>query len=217
MRKESDDGRAPPDSSPSKDNATPTPIQIAVDIHSDNLICPGGSTTRSSIGGWIGGNIKRAGYDGIVITGRADEPVRILVIDDQVSILPADDLWGVDALDTLEALSKLDGRSLHSLVIGPAGEHLSRIATIQTGTSSACGQGGFGAVMGAKKLKAISVAGTHDVKLARPGAMRDLARQITKVAAPPKWFGGDIWALNEELAREGGAARPGCGLALSPA
>jgi len=160
--------------------------------------------TRSSIGGWIGGNIKRAGYDGIVVTGRADHPVRILVVDDEVSILPADDLWGVDALDTLEALSKLDGGSLHSLVIGPAGEHLSHIATIQTGTSSACGQGGFGAVMGAKKLKAISVAGTYEVRLARPDAIRDLARQIAKVADPPKWFGGDIRALNKELAEEGG-------------
>ena len=71
--------------------------------------------TRSSVGGWIGGNIKRAGYDGIIVTGKADEPVRILVLDDEVSILPADDLWGVDALDTLEALSKLNGKKLHSL------------------------------------------------------------------------------------------------------
>ncbi len=160
--------------------------------------------TRSSIGGWIGGNIKRAGYDGMVITGKAERPVRILVVDDEVSILPADDLWGVDAMDTLEAVSKLNGKKLHSLAIGPAGEHLSHIATIQTGTSSACGQGGFGAVMGSKKLKAISVAGTHEVKLARPEAIRDLARQIAKIAAPFKCLGGDMKALNEGLAREGG-------------
>ena len=159
--------------------------------------------TRSNVGGWIGGNIKRAGYDGIIVTGKAEQPVRIRVADDEVAILPADDLWGVDALDTLEELSRLDGEEFRSLVIGPAGERLSRIATIQTGTSSACGQGGFGAVMGAKNLKAISVSGTYKVKSARPDAIRDLARQIAKVASPPKWFEANLKALNEEMAREG--------------
>jgi aldehyde:ferredoxin oxidoreductase len=164
---------------------------------------PHGWFTRSNIGGWIGGNIKRAGYDGIVITGKAEQPVRIRVADDEVSFLSAEDLWGVDALDTLDALSEAEGKGFKHLVIGPAGERLSRIATIQTDTSSACGQGGFGAVMGAKNLKAISVFGTREVKLAQPEAIRDLARQMAKVISPPKWFGDDIKALNEELAREG--------------
>ena len=159
--------------------------------------------TRSNIGGWIGGNIKRAGYDGIIIIGKAEQPVRIRVADDEVAVLPADDLWGLDALDTLEELSRLEGKAFKSLVIGPAGERLSRIATIQTGTSSACGQGGFGAVMGAKNLKAISVSGTYEVRAARPDAIRDLARQVAKVASPPQWFGGNLKALNEEMAREG--------------
>lgn len=159
--------------------------------------------TRSSVGGWIGGNIKRAGYDGIVITGKAQRPVRIRIADDAVSFLSADDLWGVDALDTLEALSSREGKAFHSLAIGPAGERLSRIATIQTNTSSACGQGGFGAVMGSKNLKAISVAGTHKVRLARPDAIRNLARQIAKAAEPPGWFGGDVKQLSADLAREG--------------
>ena len=138
--------------------------------------------TRSNIGGWIGGNIKRAGYDGVIITGKAEQPVRILIDDDEVTVLAAADLWGVDAVDALEALSDLHGKRVHSLVIGPAGERLSHIATIQTGTSSACGQGGFGAVMGSKNLKAISVHGTYPVKLAMPDAMRDLTKQIAAVA-----------------------------------
>ena len=122
--------------------------------------------TRSSIGGRFGGELKRAGYDGIVITGAAEAPVRIRIRDDEVSILPSDDLWGLDALDTLATLESAEGKGMYVLVIGPAGERLSRIATIQTGSSSACGQGGFGAVMGSKNLKAISVTGTGHVSIA---------------------------------------------------
>ena len=163
--------------------------------------------TRSNIGGWIGGNIKRAGYDGIIITGKAEAPARIRVTDDEIAILPADGLWGVDIFDTLEELEKLDGDEYKSLVIGPAGERLSSIATIQTGTSSACGQGGFGAVMGSKNLKAVSVTGTYEVKPARPEALRDLTRQIARTAKPPKWFGMGIKEHKEAAAKEGGSAR----------
>jgi len=109
--------------------------------------------TRSSIGGHFGGELKRAGYDALIITGAAETPVRIVIRDDVVSILPADGaaedaLWGLDIFDTLEALDAAEGRGAYHLTIGPAGENLSRIATIQTGSSSAAGQGGFGAVMG---------------------------------------------------------------------
>jgi aldehyde:ferredoxin oxidoreductase len=163
--------------------------------------------TRSNIGGWIGGNIKRAGYDGIIVTGKTDTPARILVVDDEVSILPADDLWGVDALDSLDELERLEGKKTRSLVIGPAGEHLNRIATIQTGSSSACGQGGFGAVMGSKNLKAISVRGTYKVRAAHPDAIRHLAQQVGKAAITPPWLVGMLGKepkeLNEELASAG--------------
>ena len=176
--------------------------------------------TRSNIGGWIGGNIKRAGYDGLIVTGKADQPARIRIVDDEVSILPADDLWGVDATDSLEELSQREGKKSKSLVIGPAGELLSRIATIQTGTGSACGQGGFGAVMGSKNLKAISVNGTYKVRPAQPDVIRDLAKQVGKIANPIPFligaFGKDVKELNEEMAAEGegtvrvGACTEGC-------
>ena len=163
--------------------------------------------TRSNIGGWVGGNIKRAGYDGIIITGKADQPMRIRIVDNEVTFLLADDLWGTDALETLEKLEEVEGKKSKSLVIGPAGERLSRIATIQTGSSSACGQGGFGAVMGSKNLKAVSILGSGKVTAARPDAIRDLTRQVAKVASPPKWidimFGKGPKELNEELAAGG--------------
>jgi aldehyde:ferredoxin oxidoreductase len=163
--------------------------------------------TRSSIGGRFGGELKRAGYDGLVITGAASSPVQIRIRDDEVAILPADELWGLDAFDALDALAAAHGQGTHSLTIGPAGERLSRIATIQTDTSSACGQGGFGAVMGAKKLKAISVAGTGHVSLAAPETITSLARSLARQAKPPSWF-GEMKAFNRRLAAAGnGQAR----------
>jgi aldehyde:ferredoxin oxidoreductase len=116
-------------------------------------------------------------------------------------------------METLEALESAEGKGARSLVIGLAGERLSRIATIQTGSSSAAGQGGFGGVMGSKKLKAISVVGTGRVSLAAPETITSLARVLArrfKEAGRNKLFGfgGDLEALNQELIAEGnGRAR----------
>jgi len=164
--------------------------------------------TRSSVGGFFGGELKRAGYDGIVVTGAAAEPVRLRIRDDEVSILPADDLWGLDTMDTMEATASTEGKGVRSLVIGPAGERLSRIATIHAASSSACGQGGFGAVLGSKKLKAISVASSGRVSLARPETITSIARTLVRMFAEdgrtgPLNFYGDIKKLNQQLAAEG--------------
>lgn len=159
--------------------------------------------TRSNIGGHFGGELKRAGYDGLIVTGASDTPVRILIRDDEVRILPAEELWGQDALDTLEALEATEGKGVRSLAIGPAGERLSRIATIQTASSSACGQGGFGAVMGAKKLKAVSVIGTGRVSLADPERVHQITRLVGEEARSARQMGENLRKLNERLAAEG--------------
>ncbi len=66
--------------------------------------------TRSNVGGYFGGELKRAGYDGLVVTGTAEMPVRVQIRDDQVALLPADDLWGLDTVDTLQALESAEGQ-----------------------------------------------------------------------------------------------------------
>jgi aldehyde:ferredoxin oxidoreductase len=164
--------------------------------------------TRSSVGGYFGAELKRAGYDGLVVVGASETPVRIVIRDDEVSLLPAGDLWGLDTMEALEALVAAEGRGMRSLVIGPAGERLSRIATIHTASSSACGQGGFGAVMGSKKLKAISVAGSGQVSLAAPETIRSIARAVTRMLAEdgergPLNFYGEIDEFNRQLAADG--------------
>jgi aldehyde:ferredoxin oxidoreductase len=117
-------------------------------------------------------------------------------------------------MDTLEALESAEGQGTRSLVIGPAGERLSRIATIHTASSSACGQGGFGAVMGSKKLKAISVNGSGQVSLFAPETITSIARTLARMFAEdgqsgPLNFYGDIKRLNQQLAAEG-SGRAGC-------
>jgi aldehyde:ferredoxin oxidoreductase len=170
--------------------------------------------TRSNIGGYFGGELKRAGYDGLVVTGATATPVRILIQDDEVTILPADELWGLDTMETLQALEAVEARGTRSLVIGPAGERLSRIATIHTASSSACGHGGFGAVMGSKKLKAISVTGSGQISLHAPETIRSMARTLVRLFAEdgqsgPLNFYGDIEKLNRQLVAEG-AGRARC-------
>ncbi len=134
--------------------------------------------SRASIGAEFGAELKKAGYDGIVVTGASDTPVQILIRDDEVSILAADEWWGLDTIETQEAAQAAHGAKVKTLAIGPAGERLSRIATIQTATTSVAGQGGFGAVMGAKKLKAITVIGSERVPVADAERLQQLFRAV---------------------------------------
>ncbi|MFO7697929.1 MAG: aldehyde ferredoxin oxidoreductase N-terminal domain-containing protein [Anaerolineae bacterium] len=134
--------------------------------------------TRANIGHHWGAALKRAGYDGLLITGAAESPMQLIISDDEVTLSSADDLWGLDTYDTQEALRAQVHKEVRALCIGPAGERMSRIATIHTGTSSTAGQGGFGAVMGSKKLKAISVLGSGNVPVHNPELMDGLLKAV---------------------------------------
>ena len=113
-----------------------------------------------NIGGWFATELKYAGYDGLIVQGKADEPVHIKIEDDKIEILPADDLWGLRVHQAQAALEERYGHEFKSMVIGPAGENLVRIASITTGNDCVFAKGGFGAVWGSKKLKAITVHGS---------------------------------------------------------
>jgi len=131
---------------------------------------PNESFTYSGFGGKFPSALKYAGYDGIVILGKSSKPVYLLIEDDKVSIQDAKDVWGLDTFETQQRLRSAYPQA-SVFTIGPAGENLSRIAIILNETSSASGQGGFGAVMGSKKLKAIVVRGSGSVKIAKPDVL----------------------------------------------
>ena len=121
------------------------------------------SFTRSGVGGHFAPELKWAGYDAVIIQGKASQPVYLWISDQKAQILDAKDLWGLDTYQTQQALWKIHGNKTRVMVIGKAGENQSRIACILTDTGDASGQGGFGGVMGSKNLKAIAVRGTGSV------------------------------------------------------
>jgi len=131
----------------------------------------------SGFGGMFPAEMKHAGYDSIVILGKAEKPAYLSIHDEDVEIKDANDLWGVETFEAQKVLMT-DEPEASILVIGPAGENLSRIAVILNETKFAAGQGGFGAVMGSKNLKAIAVRGTGVVAVAKPDEVLELTRLI---------------------------------------
>ena len=114
---------------------------------------------ESACGGTFGPELKKAGYDGIVITGRAEKPVSLFIVEGEAKLRDAADLWGRDTYETTDLLKKGDP-GLKVLAIGPAGENLVRFAAIGNDKGHFVGRTGLGAVMGSKRLKAICVRGS---------------------------------------------------------
>jgi len=130
------------------------------------VVCGKGAATglwaESNCGGFWGPELRFAGYDGLWIEGRAEEPVYLLIQDNRVEIRSATHLWGLDTYQTQEQIKAEVGQAgLHVAVIGPAGERGVRFAGIYCDHGRTAGRTGLGAVMGARNLKAIAVRGTN--------------------------------------------------------
>jgi aldehyde:ferredoxin oxidoreductase len=141
---------------------------------------------RGNFGGRFGTTMKLAGWDGIVVEGKAERPVWINIMNDQVKIEDAKELWGLDTYETQARITSMVGGKTRFgeewqqigsgyttvrpqiVCIGPAGEAKSRLAALITGSGVSARIGGYGAVFGAKNLKAISVTGTGSVQMADP-------------------------------------------------
>jgi len=145
--------------------------------------------TRSNVGGRFSAQMKYAGWDGIVIEGKADKPVWVNIINDKVTFEDASKLWGLGTIGTQEEIWRMvtgnarfgewikagDAYTTQRpavMCIGPAGEKLSRLAVLLHDLNGA-GHGGFGAVWGSKNLKAVSVIGTGSTTIANPKALMD--------------------------------------------
>jgi aldehyde:ferredoxin oxidoreductase len=132
---------------------------------------------HANSGGTFGPVLKRSGYDGIIFEGISDRPVYLKIVDGQVELLPADDLWGKTIPETEESIQMGEKRKLVIAAIGPAGENLVRYAAIINNQHRAAGRCGLGAVMGSKRLKAVAVAGKQAVPLAKEAEFRQTARR----------------------------------------
>lgn len=124
---------------------------------------------KTNVGGHFGGELKAAGYDLIIVEGRAEHPVYIDICDDRVSIEDARKYWGMDNRQINNAIrSEKKDEKVQLTTIGQAGENKVLFSSIHTSIYNAAGRGGGGAVMGNKNLKAIAVRGHKGVKVAQP-------------------------------------------------
>jgi aldehyde:ferredoxin oxidoreductase len=130
-----------------------------------------GAITTSNSGGHWGPELKFAGYDLLLLEGRAPKPAYLFIYDDRVEIRDAAHWWGKGVSETEDGLrEELGVPALKVASIGPAGENLVRFACIMNDKHRAAGRSGVGAVMGSKNLKAVAVRGTGGVKVADPAA-----------------------------------------------
>ena len=108
--------------------------------------------------------MKRAGYDKIIVSGRAESPVYLWIDDEKVALLPADNLWGTSVWETTDRLTDRHGKTTSVACIGQAGENLVRMASTMIDKYASAARGS-GAVWGSKRLKAIVVRGSKNVTL----------------------------------------------------
>ena len=136
-------------------------------------------------GSWFTIALKRANWDGVVIHGASEKWVNVFIDDDRVEFRDATKLMGKGTFETEEAIRDgLADDQVRSATIGPSGENMVRFANV-TNDGRQAGRTGHGAVWGSKKLKAVSVRGTHGIPVADPETLNQLSFDITKEAQGP--------------------------------
>jgi aldehyde:ferredoxin oxidoreductase len=136
---------------------------------------------KSNFGGYWGPEAKFAGFDHIVITGKAEKPCYLWIKDGRVEIKNAEHLWGKDTFETQSLIQhELGDPEIKVVCIGPAGERLVRFASLITDVAASATRTGTGAVMGSKNLKAIAVRGSGSVGVARPKELIDFSIAINQ-------------------------------------
>jgi len=144
----------------------------------------------SGSGNSIGAMLKYAGYDQLVITGRAEKPVYLVITDAKVEIRNAGELWGKDILQATDEIRERLGEYWVSC-IGPVGENGVALASIIDNKNSMHGRTGLVAVMGSKNLKAIAVHGTNGIEIYRRKAFLDLVKEMREVVKKSPAI--DLW------------------------
>ena len=135
-----------------------------------------GAYGEAEAGGFWGAELKRAGFDAIIVEGKASSPVYLWVHNQKVELRDASHLWGLEIKKSQETIrNELDDKTVKVAQIGPGGEKQVRYACVINDLNHAAGRGGIGAVMGSKNLKAVAVKGTTNVPVRKPKRLRKLA------------------------------------------
>lgn len=171
-----------------------------------------GIYARSNGGGFFGPELKYAGYDLIVIRGKAERPVYLWIDDEYVEIKDASHLWGKDTWATQRIIQEeLDDPDIQVLKIGPGGENMSYQAAVIGNLGRAAGKVAIGAVWGAKNLKAVAVRGSGRLKLAEPERFIELCEAFSRrVKDDP------LYPIHSTWGTMGWVGEPKVGKGLSP-
>ncbi len=143
----------------------------------------------SAAGGFFGAELKQAGYDQVVMTGRCERPSYLLITDDHVEIKDASHLWGKDIWQTTATIRKdLNDNAVQVAAIGPAGENLVKYATVACNNSRMCGRTGMGCLFGSKNLKAVAVRGRGRLTVADSLGFLKLCQELDqKIISHPEY------------------------------
>jgi len=133
---------------------------------------------ESYCGGYFAPQLKYAGYDVVVIRGRSEKPVYLIIENDRVELRDASYIWGKDTFETEEIIKKDHDERFQVLSIGPAGENLIRFACISHNKGRQFGRCGAGAVMGSKRLKAVAVEGSGTIEIAKPEKLDEFRKEL---------------------------------------
>ena len=153
-----------------------------------------GAYGDAEVGGYFGAELKRAGYDALILEGKAEKPVYIWIKDDFIAVKDAGNLWGEPIAISQEKIRNEVGESLaRTAQVGPAGENMVRYACIINDLGHAAGRTGMGAVMGSKNVKAVAVKASRDVEVWDKESVKDLAL----------WLKDNYKTLVERLVDEG--------------
>lgn len=156
---------------------TGIPLGTRTAVSARNLVSKG--FCYSNVGGDFGTRLKMAGYDAVVVEGKSEKPVYLLLHESSARILPADRYWGLKISDFQQALfGRYPKRETSFIGIGPGGEREAAIACLMVDRAHAAGWGGSGAIFGAKKLKAIVATGNKPIPVFEPEGLKRKIRQL---------------------------------------
>ena len=145
-----------------------------------------GGYSKSEVGGFWGAELKHAGYDAIIVEGKAEKPVYLWIQDGKASLRDASHLWGKNTKETQDIIrDELGDNLIRVTSIGPGGENLVRFACVMNDLKDAAGRGGTGAVMGSKNLKTIAVRGHKRLKVADPERLKKIRQWV--LDNPKRW------------------------------
>ena len=141
-----------------------------------------GAYGEAEAGGFWGPELKFAGFDAVIVTGKAEKPSYLWINDGTVEIRSAEKIWGLETGPAQEQIrDELGEKRARVALIGPAGENLVRYACVVNELKHANGRTGMGAVMGSKNLKAVAVRGTKKMDIHDPEKLRELSKELTEL------------------------------------